>query len=233
MKLDEFKEIWQEYDKRLDKQVKFNTQMFRKMNLDQTRSALDRFTKTPILGMVLGLAVQLAAGTFIYHHWSLPQFVIPSALIWLFGLFQVWFSGFQLSVILPTNVGGEINYDLPVTEIQKKLEKLRVHRVRYLTVTRFSYGLLWLPVLIVGLKGFFNYDFYVYFNHKWILSVILCGLAFTMFGIWLSLSSAEVQAKWPVLKKVTENIRVNDVTGKGLDSAMISLEAIEDFEKED
>ena len=203
------------------------------MHLDQTRSALEKFTKTPALGIILGLVVQMAAGNFIYHHWDMPQFVIPAALIWAFGLFQVWFSGFQLSVILPTNVGGEINYDLPVTQIQKKLEKLRLHRVRYLTVTRFSYGLLWLPVLIVGLKAFFDYDFYAYFNHKWIFSVIACGLALTLFGIWLSLGATEVQNKWPILKKVIDNIRVNDVTGKSLISAMASLKAIEEFEKED
>jgi len=233
MELQELKNIWQAYDKKLDKHVKLNIQMFKKMNLDKTRSALEKFTKTPALGLIIGISVQLAMGGFIFNQLSTPLYIIPAALIWVFALFQSIFSGYQLSVILPTSVGGEINYDLPITEIQKKLERLKVYRIRYLTVTRFSYGLLWLPFLIVGVKAFWNFDFYLYFDHTWILSVILFGLAFTLFGIWLSMSYARKKIASPFLNKVVKNISMNDVTGKRLVSAMNFLDEIEEFERED
>lgn len=233
MEVQQLKEIWLEYDKKLEKQVKLNVQMLKTMNLDKTRSSLQQFVRTPTLGLVIGLIVQMAMGAFIYHHLSMPQYVITAALIWVFALFQVISSGYQLSILLPTRVGGEINYDTPVTEIQKKLERLKIYRVRYLTVTRFSYGLLWLPVVIVGLKAFFDFDFFVYFDHLWILAVILCGVACAAFGIWLSRKAGAKKNTSSFLQKVIDNIAANDITGKGLTSAMAFLKVIEDFEKED
>ena len=232
MELQELKDIWQEYDKKLDKHVKLNMQMFKKINLDKTRSALEKFIKTPVFGLIIGLIVQLSMGAFIYDHFSMPKYIIPAALIWLFALFQVIFSGYQLSVILPASDGGQINFDLPITEIQKKLEKLKIYRVRYLTVTRFSYPLLWIPVLIVGLKAIFNFDFYLHFDDKWILAQIFLGLVFIAFGIWLSKKVADKNSASPFLNKLINNIAVNDITGKNLNSAMTFLRDIEDFEKE-
>jgi len=232
MELQELKNIWQAYDKKLDRQIKLNTQILKKINLDKTRSALKMFTRTPTLGMIIGIMTQIAMGAFIYHNLSLPEYVAPAALIWTFALFQVISSGYQLSIILPCNEGGEINYDLPVTKIQKKLERLKVYRIRFLTVTRFSYGLLWLPFLIVGFRVFFNDDFYLYFNHTWILLTLLCGLVFTGVGIWLALKLGDRKTKSPMLIKWMTSFHKNDVTGKGLYSALAFLCELEDFEKE-
>ncbi|MFQ5640059.1 MAG: hypothetical protein ACE5IR_18935 [bacterium] len=233
MELQELKNIWREYDKKLDKNMKLNLHILKKMNLDKTKSALEKFIKTPALGLIIGIIVQIAMGSFIYSHFSMPQYVIPAVLIWSFALFQVIFSGYQLSIILPIEQGGAINYDMPITEIQKKLERLKVYRIRYLTVTRFSYGLLWLPVLIVGCKAFFNYDFYLHFNHTWIVCVILCGLVFTTFGIWLSIKLSDRKKTSPLLKKWMNHFYKNDITAKNLYSAMTFLSDIEDFEKEE
>jgi len=92
---------------------------------------------------------------------------------------------------------------------------------------------LWLPFLIVGLKAFWNFDFYLYFDHTWIMSVILFALAVTLFGIWLSMNYVKKKIASPFLNKVLNNISMNDVTGKRLVSAMNFLDEIEEFEKED
>ncbi len=233
MELQELKDIWQVYDKKLDKHVKLNIQMFKKINLDKTRSALGKFTRTPTLGLIIGVATQMAMGIFIFNQLSTPVYIIPAALIWVFALLQAIFSGYQLSVILHTSVGGEMNYDLPITEIQKKLQRLKIYRTRYLLVTRFAYGLLWLPFLIVCSRAFWNFDFFRYFDHLWILSTILVGLVITLFGIWLSMSYGKEKFSLAFLNKIIDEISVGDITGKGLVSAMTFLDEIEAFEKED
>ncbi|MEE2708294.1 MAG: sigma-70 family RNA polymerase sigma factor [Gemmatimonadota bacterium] len=58
------------------------------MDLDKTRTALKKFIMTPFLGVIIGIALQVMLGSFIYNHISMPEFVIPAALIYLFALMQ-------------------------------------------------------------------------------------------------------------------------------------------------
>ncbi|MCH8127612.1 hypothetical protein IIC38_16890 [candidate division KSB1 bacterium] len=99
-------------------------------------------------------------------------------------------------------------------------------------MARFSYPLLWIPVLIVGLKAIFNFDFYLHFDDKRIQAQIFLGLVFIAFGIWLSKKVADKNSASPFLNKLINNIAVNDITGKNLSSAIAFLKDIEDFEKE-
>ena len=77
--LQELKQIWREYDKKLDRHVELNMQMLKKMNLDKTRSALEKFTKTPTVGLIIGLAVQMSVGIFLFEHLSMPKYKIGRA----------------------------------------------------------------------------------------------------------------------------------------------------------
>ena len=148
-------------------------------------------------------------------------------------MLQVVFSGYQLSVVLPTSEGGEMSYDLPVIEIQKKLEKLTIYRLRYLSVTRFAYGFLWLPVLIVALKVFWDFDFYLYFNETWLLFMFGFGITCVSFGIWLSIKFADKEPSSPLLKKIRNGLASGDMAGKSIADAAAFLKEIGEFEQEE
>lgn len=226
MNLEEFKTTWQEYDQKLDKQIQFNMKFLHKINLDSTKSSLDIFVKTPMWGVIIGFCAQLFLGHYIYNNFHTLHLVLPAALLWLFALLQVIFSIYQMNVLL------HIEYDSPITKIQKTLETLKVHRIRYLSLTRFAYALLWLPVLMVVCKAFFDIDIYINSNQLWLASTLGAGFAFTVFGVWLSLTVGKTDIHSPFLLHMINNIDSSDITGKGLYSAISFLHDIEEFEKE-
>lgn len=226
MDLNELKNIWQSHGKKLDENIRLNKDILKKMNLEKTHSAVQRFSVTPYLGLIVGLLTLIYLGGFISHHTEMPRFLIPAGLIAGFALFQILFSIYQASML------RSINYDAPVTGIQKRLMSLTVSRIRYLTVTRFAYPLLWLPVIIVALKGIWGVDYYEALNWQWFTIQMSLGAAFSIFGIWLSFIYALNKVRSPLLQKLLENIATYDITGKNLVTAAGYLAEIKLFERE-
>lgn len=226
MDLEQFKTTWQEYDKKLDKQIQFNMKFLRKVNLDNTKSALDTFVNTPVWGVIIGVITLIFLIQYIFNHFAILHLILPAVIIGVFTLLQLLFSAYQLNVL------HNIDYDLPITLIQKRLETLKIHRIRYLSITRFAYALLWLPVLMVICKAFFDIDIYNNSNQLWLISTLGAGFVFTVFGVWLSLTVGKTDIHSPFLLQLINNIDSNDITGKGLYSAISFLHDIEEFEKE-
>lgn len=225
MDLNDLKNIWQSHDKKLDENIRLNKEILKKMNLEKTHSEIQRFSVTPYLGLIVGLLTLIYLSGFIYHHTGMPRFLIPAGLIAGFALFQMLFSIYQTSML------RTINYEVPVTGIQKKLMSLSVSRIRYLTITRFAYPLLWLPVIIVALQGIWGIDFYGELNWQWFTIQISLGAAFSIFGIWLSFAYALNKVRSPLLQKLLENIATYDITGQNLITAAGYLAEIKSFEK--
>ncbi len=222
MELQEIKAIWRQYDERLDRQVQLNMHLLRKIELDKARSALRKLMVGPILSIVAGALAQVVLGLFIFHHFSLMEYAIPAILIDLFAVFTVVSSAVQLAII------EKIDYGAPIIVIQQNLEKLRMHRIRYTTMLRLSGPLLWLPVLIVGLRSLYDFDFYYYFDHAWIASQIAFGLIILALGVWLASLYSRRQIRYLWLKNLMDGI-----AGKNLLAAMASLKEIEDFAKDE
>ena len=122
---------------------------------------------------------------------------------------------------------------MTVTGIQKKLEIMKIHRIRYLTITRFAYAILWVPVLIVGVRVFFDGNLYQHLDNTWLLVQALLGLACIIFAIRLSQQYAAQKITSPLLNKLVGNISINDFTGRSLVSAISFLNEIETFENEE
>ncbi len=226
MDLDDYQKKWQEHDETLDKYIKFNTKQLEAMNLNSARSELDDFLRTPMLGLLIGLALQVFLVFFILSHLAMPQFVAAALLINAFVVFQMVVSAYQVSVI------RRIHLDLPVTLIQKKLGALALNRAQYLTVTRFAYPLLWVPVLLVALKALFNVNLFLYLEHWWILLQMIIGIVCLGFGVWLSRQYLSQKKTSPRLIKLMDNLSRNDITGKNLKQAISSLNSVKRFEQE-
>jgi hypothetical protein len=79
-----------------------------------------------------------------------------------------------------------IDYTQPVAAIQKRLETLRKFRIRYIQAILVSAALLWMPMFIVAMKGFFDADVYRLFATAWIVTNVAFGFAVLVLGIWLS-----------------------------------------------
>ncbi len=226
MELEDYQNLWHEHDKKLDSHIAVNLQHLKQLNLDKVQGDLDRFLRAPVYGLLIGILLLLLLTFFIVSHSASPQFVAPALLIGAFVLLQIISSVLQSSKVL------KLGLDAPITQIQKQLQTLSMGRIRYLTITRFSYPLLWVPVLIVATKAIFNVDLYAYLEYWWIGLQIGIGVAFIGFGAWLSKQyvSQTISSGW--LTKLMDNITRNDITGKNLRQAIAAAQHLEDFEKE-
>lgn len=221
MELQELKNIWHQHDEKLDKQVQINMYLLKKIELDKTRSAVRKLMVGPILGIISGALAQILLGLFIFEHFSSLAYAGPALLLDLCAVLLVISNAVQLSII------DKIDYGAPVVTIQQNLEKLRMHRVRYTTMLKLSGPLLWLPVVIVTVKGCYGFDLFYHFDPTWIASQYAFGLVILALGIWLAKRYNHGQISRPWLKKL-----MDDMAGRNLAVAIASLKEIEDFARE-
>ena len=199
MDTDELREIWQGYEERMDKSIKLNVEMLRRMNVGDSRKSLNKFLMAPVVGILIGFIVQVILGGFIYAHWGQPAWVATGGLLWVFALAQVVFGIYQSSVVL------HIDYDSSIVGIQRKLGAMKVYRIRYLTITRFAYALLWIPVLLIAVKMAFGVDLLEHLDNTWLVINLSIGVACIVFAVWLSQKYASGKLESPFLKKLVEN----------------------------
>ena len=118
--LDAFQEKWAEQDRKLDVSIRLNRQLLMAANLNRVRSPLQRFAFFVGLEALIGLAVTLLLGNFIYEHWAEPRFVLPALALHVWVIANVAASIRQMALAL------RIDYDKPIAAIQKQLESLRI-----------------------------------------------------------------------------------------------------------
>lgn len=76
--LDAFQEKWAEQDRKLDISIRLNRRLLMAANMNRVRSPLQRFAFFLGLEALIGLAVTMILGQFIYEHWAEARFVLPA-----------------------------------------------------------------------------------------------------------------------------------------------------------
>ena len=176
--LDEMREKWAEHDRKLDTSIRLNRQILKTLQVNKARWALRRMAVILILGAIATLAVIVPLGAFIYANISAPRFALPAAALDLIAI------AFLVAQIAQAAIALQIDYSRPVAAIQKRLETLRIVRIRYIQGIFLAAALVWTPLLIVSFKGFFGLDAYSLFPGAWLAGNALFGLAVIPLLIW-------------------------------------------------
>jgi hypothetical protein len=180
MELDELKEKWAEHDRKLDQSIRVNRRLLRDTYTRRAKFALWRLAAMLAGGSILMLAVIVFLGAFTARNWEAPRFTIPAILLDLAAIAALAALNAQIGMAL------RIDYNQPIAVIQKRLETLRMFRIRYIHATLATGALLWMPAFIVAMKGFFGADVYRLFATSWIVTNVAFGLVVLALGIWLS-----------------------------------------------
>jgi predicted permease len=182
--LDVLKEQWADNDRKLEASLRLNLQMLREMYTTRARHALWRLAAMLTAGSFFWLAVIISLGTFMARCGWTPRFLWPAVVLDIFAIAALIGLNAQIGLAL------NINYDQPIVEIQRRLEKLRMFRLRYTQGICLTMTLTWAPIVIVLLKGLFGMDAYRLFGTSWILWNVLFGLALglALVALWIWLS---------------------------------------------
>ena len=180
MELDELKEKWIEHDRKLDLSIRLNQQLMRDTYTRRAKAALWRLASMLAVGSIFMLVVIVSLGAFTAKNWPTPKFTIPAIFLDIAAIAVLAALNAQIGLAL------KIDYTRPIAAIQKRLETLRRFRVRYIQAILVSAALLWMPLFIVAMKGFFDADVYRLFATSWIVTNVAFGFAVLALGIWLS-----------------------------------------------
>jgi hypothetical protein len=219
--LDQFKAKWKQYDQKLDAVVRLNRRLLNEMSLRPVRSTM-RWLRVPlIIEAVFTLATVVLLGAFIADNVGAVRFALPAAVLDVFAI------ALLNNLVRQIVITGQIDYGQPIAAIQKRLEALRLLRIRY-TQGIFLIALLAWPLLcIVGFKALFDLDAYAVFGTAWIWSNVLVGLAVVPLAIWASKTFGDRLSGSPFMRYV-----VRTISGSGLNAATDALARLSTFDAE-
>jgi hypothetical protein len=167
-------------------------------------------------------AVALAwLGGFVAAHLGEPRFAIPALALQAFALFTAATSLRHLVRF------RAIDWAAPVVANQRQVEELRRGQSRVLQVTILLAPLLWLPLLIVVVKGLFGGNIYR-LPAAWLWGNLLFGVAFIPLGLWAARRWRRLAAGRPWLARLA-----NDVAGRNVSAAAAYLEELARFERDE
>jgi hypothetical protein len=221
MEPDEWKEKWAEYDRKLDASLRLNRRLMRESYTARARWALRRLAAMLALGSILTLAVIVWLGRFIAVNWPAARFTVPAILLDAAAIATL--AALNAQILLALN----IDYNQPVTAIQKRLEMLRRFRVRYVQAICLLMTLTWTPIFIVAMKAVLDVDVYRTFDTGWLIANAAFGVAVLVVGLWLARRYGARFSNTAFGERL-----VRDLGGYNLNAASAFLATLAEFEKE-
>jgi hypothetical protein len=223
MDLEEIKNMWGDYDEKLDKNLQLNLQLLKRMNFDKAKFRMRWLLVLKTVEMCwLFFLVQYFAD-FTIRNFSEPRFCIPAIILGLVGIGYFALDVVQLSLIMQLQLKDN---DQPVSSLQKATGRLKYMLVTQLKCSLFMFPLYTVMMILIA-KIFLNVDFFSPYLRASLVTNIVFGLVLLPAVIWVyhQLSQKEINKRW--IKQLLTGIGwhlVND--------AEVYLAEITEFEKE-
>ncbi len=218
--LDELRDKWIEHDRKLDAILRVNERLLAAPRLNRARSAMRGLGALLAAEALIQLAVVVVLGNFVAEHWTQPRFALPAAAVDAIAI------GLLIALVRQAVLAFGIDYGKPVTILQKDLSALRILRIRYIQWILLTAVAVWVPLLIVTMKGLFDLDAYVLFGTAYLAANLLLGLALVPLGIWAARRFGPRLGAIPFVRRITDSI-----SGHSLRTAMASMAELSEFEK--
>jgi hypothetical protein len=218
MELDDLKKRWEEQDRKLDASIRLDTALLRASVLGKTGTAL----RLLVASLVIDLAIALWLGSFVADHVAQTRFLVPGAALLVGVIALAILSVRQIEAL------SQVDYDAPIVTIQKRLESLRVERIRSVKWTLLLAPLAWTPLLIVAQKALVGVDAYAIFDTAWLAGNVVFGLLVIAVAVWVSRRYEDRMERSPLVRSL-----MRDLAGYNLNAAAAFLGSLSEFEKEE
>jgi len=222
MDLDDLKQSWDEQDKKLDATLTLRSYRLHASTLGKAETAMKRLTWMLWIELLLNVGAALCTGSFLADHVTEPRFLLPAAVLHLFVIALLGSGIYQLVAI------SNLDFSAPVLAIQKRLEWLRYQRLRATMLVLLASPLLWIPMLIVAMKGLLGLDAYAILPTDWLIGNVVFGLAVIPVAIWIARRFADRLGRFPLVQRL-----LRDLAGYNLNAAAGFLSKLARFEEEE
>jgi hypothetical protein len=220
VEIQELKHLWVENERRLAASMRLNTLLLQQSNLERTDGALTRLSRGVGIEIVLDAVGLVLIGSFAAAHVREPRFFLPAVALGIYAIALLIAGARQIAAI------AGIDYDEPVVAIQRRIEALRLLRVRTTLGVLLFAPLMWVPLMIVALRGLFGVDAYEA-GAAWLAANVLVGFAVIPTAIFFSRRCGACLAHTGTMQRIADAI-----AGRSLAAALDSLDAIRRFERD-
>lgn len=219
--LDELRVKWGQQDGKLDEVIRINMRLLNAERLNRVRPGMQRLAVWLTIEAAIQAGCLVAIGSFLGDHFNEPRFAVPAAVLHVFAI------GIFIGLVRQVLAARQIDFNDPISTIQKHLQELRMLRIRYTQAILLCSALIWTPLLIVGLKALLGADAYSMFGAAYLWSNVAFGAALIPLGIWISRRFADSPHSSRVMRALTR-----DILGRNFANAENLARSIGEFEKE-
>ena len=179
MELEELKNAWAHYDKKLTLNLKLNEELLRKMNLERSKKEMNAPLNYEIISITTGIIFLTFIASATIRYSNELKFLFPGIITSI--IVAIWVYNSVSKIKLLSNIDY---YDSPIVELQKSINtfKLKYQKSKKFELYSFpAFAIAAAPILGISLRNFDIYEYPIRF-------IIVIGLAL-LFGypgqIWL------------------------------------------------
>jgi hypothetical protein len=179
MELDDFKPTWEQFDKKLTENLKFNDKLLKSMNLDKSNRESNKLMVYEISSIVILVAFLIYTSVATIKFASEVKYLV-SGLVSVATLLSL-----LLFAIIKTNMLSKIDYyNAPIIESQKKFN---LFNHKYLMFRKLELGVF--PVCAISLtpilvKAVRNFDVFANIGRYGIGLIIAIAIGYTL-ALWI------------------------------------------------
>ncbi|MGM0612455.1 MAG: hypothetical protein ACQESM_02970 [Bacteroidota bacterium] len=152
MELDDLKQTWLKYDKKLSDNLKTNRELLKKINLDRAKSAMDTPKNYELISLIIGFLFLLYVVTSTIRFSADSKFLVSGTLTSLWTIIMITLTLGKLKLL--TNLDF---YNQSVLNIQKRLAKIKKKYLQYKRFELYTIPLFVIvaaPILAKAMRGF-------------------------------------------------------------------------------
>ncbi|TDS18910.1 hypothetical protein DFQ03_0623 [Maribacter caenipelagi] len=215
----EIRELFAEYNDKLDSVLSLNKASIEKMKLNNTKKQTNKILILRSIEVVFFLMVMIVLGKFTADHWGVLHLAVSGIILYVFALIAL------IGSIGEVALAAQIDYAKPIIEIREKIEKINMHSLLFIKLAFLS-APVWWTYPIVALAYFFDFDIFPHLDAAFVHRYIIINALLLIPLIWFlkKLSYINMHIKWV---RKTINILASANTKK----AMEFLNDIEEFKK--
>jgi hypothetical protein len=216
---DEFQQLWRASEARLAASLRLNEQFFAQANLSKVERSLGTLSRGVTAELLVNVVAIVLVGSFAFDVRSEPRYLVPALLLGVYAL-AILNAGIRQIVA----VRG-IDFDEPVAAVSMYVERLRLQRSRSTQWTLLAAPFMWVPLLIVALRGFLGIDAYAVLGAPYLAVNAMFGLLLIPLALWIEARFGPRMRRSSLVRRL-----LDDLAGRSIARARESLDAIRRFE---
>lgn len=179
MDFDELKTAWAELDRKLAVTQAAVVRLQTERAADRTKSALRPLAWKLGWELLEGIVAVVLMGMYLANNFDETRFAVPGLILHALGVLSIISTVWQMRLL------GRIDYSAPVVDIQRRLAELRAARCRAWFWVLVLSPVLWVLLLIVGIRGLGSGDVYAACGVPFVLGNLVFGAVFTLV-VWVA-----------------------------------------------